>query len=505
MWSLVQHRQLGRQVEREWLDRKGKHVNNKDESADIELCLAHSPSPTEPITEKPGSNSNLPGHTSLAGNVSPATSDNEKHDHGQILVDIEGDADTIDPRNWALSSRCKNIAILSLLIFVQGWAGAADSQANTSISTAFGVSKTAENLSQAMYLFGIGSGSLFVGPISETFGRNPVYLVSSFCYLLSVLGTALTPTFGGQVVCRYLVGLFASATLAINGASVGDQFRPVKRAFVFPVIAWANVAGKDMPKSSPMFAFEIDMLIWVVAPMMAPIAGGWIVSAASLGWRWCEWVTLIISAGAFLVALVFLPETYLPVLLDWKAKHLRDVSGSQRYVSKHAETASLLARLREVLPMPVTFFRTEPVIAVLGGYLILLYILLFTFLSGFDYIFKETYQLSTGLTGSCFASIAAGSTAFTLGAPWLYSWARRKTHSVSGAPVPPEFRLCCDFNSAAVTCFSFLARLDELSYDLTVVRSLFLLCVRDCSDSYVCKHLRIHYRQLWRTRGRGTG
>jgi MFS transporter, DHA1 family, multidrug resistance protein len=175
--------------------------------------------------------------------------------------------------------------------------------------------------------------------------------------------------------------------------------------------------------------------------MMAPIAGGWIVSTASLGWRWCEWVTLIISVGAFLIAFLFLPETYLPVLLDWKAKHLRRVSGSQRYVSKHAETASFFARLREVLPMPVTFFGTEPVIAVLGGYLTLLYILLFSFLSGFDYIFKETYQLSTGLTGSCFASIAAGSTAFTLCAPWLYIWARRKTNFVSRAPVSPEFRL----------------------------------------------------------------
>jgi hypothetical protein len=44
------------------------------------------------------------------------------------------------------------------------------------------------------------------------------------------------------------VGLFASATLAINGSSVGDQFRPVKRTFVFPIVAWANVAGK-LPQS----------------------------------------------------------------------------------------------------------------------------------------------------------------------------------------------------------------------------------------------------------------
>lgn len=161
-----------------------------------------------------------------------------------FVVRAVGEHDGIDPRNWSLASRCKNIAVLALLVFVQAWAGAADSMANAAASTEFAVSKVAETLSTAMYLIGIGCGALFAGPLSETFGRNPTYHVATFGYLCFVLGTALTPTFDGQVTCRFFVGLFSSATLAINGSSVSDQFRPVKRAFVFPVIAWANVAGK---------------------------------------------------------------------------------------------------------------------------------------------------------------------------------------------------------------------------------------------------------------------
>lgn len=155
----------------------------------------------------------------------------------------------------------------------------------------------------------------------------------------------------------------------------------------------------------------------IEAPAIAPIVGGWIVSNPKLDWHWTEWITLIISGFAFLVALLFLPETYLPLLLDWKTKHLRQLTGDSRYVSEHAMTASFLKRMKQVLPLPVKFFSTEPVIAVLGGYLILLYSLLFSFLSGFDYIFKQTYNLSSGVTGSCFASIAVGSTVFTLLAP----------------------------------------------------------------------------------------
>ncbi|KAF3159386.1 hypothetical protein TWF788_003795 [Orbilia oligospora] len=344
---------------------------------------------------------------------------NNNESNKGLKIEVNSHDDPITPKNWPLLSRSKNIAILALLIAVQAWAGAAESMANTSASQEFGVSKEAETLSTAMYLFGIGSGCLFVGPLSETVGRNPVYLTSTFCFLFFVLGTALTKSFGGQIVCRYFVGLFSSGTLGINGASVRDQFRPVKRAFVFPVIAWANV----------------------VPPTLAPIVGGWILQNPNLTWRWTEWITLIISGFAFLVAFAFLPETYLPIILDWKAKNLRQVTGKQ-YFSEHGEEkGSFWKRLKHTLPMSLTFFLKEPVVTVLGSYLVLLYVLLFTFLSGFEYIFKKTYNLSDGMTGSCFGAIAAGATAFTLCAPGLYSWARHHTEYVSGAHIKPEFRL----------------------------------------------------------------
>ncbi|KAL2022166.1 hypothetical protein VTK56DRAFT_5995 [Thermocarpiscus australiensis] len=392
MWSIIQYRRLRRQAETECkkttLDTNGRVISS-------------------PKTADNAEKSNL------------SSAPHPSSEDGKTNIKTTGEDDPIDPRNWPLLDRCKNIAILSFLIFVQGWAGAAESMANSTVSREMGVSQVAENLSTAMYLFGIGAGALVAGPISETVGRNPTYLVATFCYLFFVLGAALAPTFGGRIVCRFFIGLFASATLTINGSSVRDQFRPVKRAFVFPVIAWANV----------------------VAPVLAPVAGGWIVENHRLGWRWTEWISLIISTAAFVIALLFLPETYLPILLDWKAASLRRATGDQRYVSEHAESATFLARLKKGILMPPRFFLTEPVITVLGTYLVLLYVLLFTFLSGFDYIFKETYGLSTGETGSCFGAIAVGATTFTLLAPGMYSWARHKTEHVRGASVSPEFRL----------------------------------------------------------------
>jgi hypothetical protein len=237
MWSFRQYRTIGKQVEREWRQ-KTRQNTTAITSPDIENGELKQPeSPTHPREAQ--SQSQSQGHEEEKSiSNADSTADNE------IIVECMTDDDPFDPRNWPLLSRAKNIAILCLLIFVQAWVGASESMANSQASKEFHVSQTAENLSTAMYLFGIGSGCLFVGPLSETIGRNPTYLTSTFGYLFFVLGTALVKNFAGQIVCRYFVGLFSSATLGINGASVRDQFRPVKRAFVFPVIAWANVVRK---------------------------------------------------------------------------------------------------------------------------------------------------------------------------------------------------------------------------------------------------------------------
>jgi DHA1 family multidrug resistance protein-like MFS transporter len=138
---------------------------------------------------------------------------------------------------------------------------------------------------------------------------------------------------------------------------------------------------------------------------------------------------------------VFLPETYLPVLLDWKAQSLRQVSGESTYISKHAETSSFVGRLRRNIPLSVRFTMAEPAVLALGGFLVLLYILLFSFLSGFDYIFKRTYTLDPFEEGACFASIAAGATAFTLTTPWFYKRTRSRMGFDPRAQINPEDRL----------------------------------------------------------------
>lgn len=76
-----------------------------------------------------------------------------------------------------------------------------------------------------------------------------------------------------------------------------------------------------------------------------------------------------------------------------------------------------------------------------------MYIILFTFLDGYTYIFGRTYNFSQGLTGLAFLGIAVGLCLATLLVPLIHHWAKRDLAALqqaSGDPrakLPPEKRL----------------------------------------------------------------
>lgn len=121
--------------------------------------------------------------------------------------------------------------------------------------------------------------------------------------------------------------------------------------------------------------------------------------------------------------------------------HLRRVSRSAKFVAEHEKNLDFLTNIKKVLPSSIRFSATEPAILSLGGLLVLLYVILFTFISGFEYIFKRRYGLNNIEEGACFASIALGATAFSLTSPAIYTWTRCYTGYAARASVTPEFRL----------------------------------------------------------------
>ena len=86
----------------------------------------------------------------------------------------------------------------------------------------------------------------------------------------------------------------------------------------------------------------------------------------------------------------------------------------------------------------------EPIVMLMALYLTVIYIVLFTFLSAYTYIFTETYEISQGLTNVIFVGMLIGVLVAAPLVPFTYIRTKQdmKLHkSENGSHVNPEIRL----------------------------------------------------------------
>ncbi|CAO1605739.1 hypothetical protein XANCAGTX0491_009245 [Xanthoria calcicola] len=350
-------------------------------------------------------------------------SDTTVHGNKIFVVGYEGDRDPLNPHNWSYGTRIWATVNIAFIGWIVGFASSVDSAALVQASEDFGVSEVVESLATGLFLVGFGTGALFAGPISETVGRNPVYIATLSLYMIFIMASALAPKIGAQLVFRFIAGFFGSTPLTCAGGSISDLWSPLERVYAFPVFANAAFMG----------------------PIFGPMVGGFIGESKLVSWRWTEWVTLIIS-GLILTSIVFLqPETYAPILLKWKAAHLRSLTGDERYRAEvEIREDNIWLRLKRAMYRPFILTFQEPVIMLLALYLTVIYIILFTFLNGYTFIFTETYGFSEGITGLSFIGIGVGLCLASLLVPFIYRFARKdlaKIKAQGGTRLPPEFRL----------------------------------------------------------------
>lgn len=340
-----------------------------------------------------------------------------------FVVGWEGPDDPLNPRNWTYARRVSCTLQISLIAAAVGAASGIDATVLPQAASSLGVSEVAESLATGLYLIGMGMGSLVAGPFSETFGRNAVYTGSMAVFMVWIMASGLAPNFGAQVVFRFLAGCSASTPLVCSGGSVSDMFDSIEKTWAFPLYAIAAFGG----------------------PMLGAVMGAYIGPSTLVSWRWTEWTMLILSGLVVCWVFFLMPETYSPLLLRWKAKHLRRVTGDDRFRSEHEIVkATLFSRLKVSMTRPFLMF-TEPIILAMTVYLSVVYIVLFTFLIGWPYIFEYTYGISQGLSNIIFISMFVGLQFTFLLIPIVYRMTVKQVKEAEsrgeGQQFNPEIRL----------------------------------------------------------------
>lgn len=258
---------------------------------------------------------------------------------GYILCGFEP-GDSENPRNWSLAKKYFLATFCSYLNVCVASQASVYSTGQTGIEEEFGVSAELATVGLSLYVLGFAIGPPVVAPLSEQFGRKPIYLICWTLWVLLAFGTAFSPTIEGVIICRFLQGLFASPPLSNTGGVISDLFARDSSGTAMAIYTFGSTIGP---------AFGNTYAAYIATKMGS--------------WRWIFYLTSLLIMGCHLPLIYFLlPETRHNIILERKAARLRKETGSDRFVSVHAtENRSLWQGLRVALTRPFRFLSSEPI------------------------------------------------------------------------------------------------------------------------------------------------
>ncbi|MCQ4085558.1 Bcr/CflA family multidrug efflux MFS transporter [Saccharibacillus sp. JS10] len=140
-------------------------------------------------------------------------------------------------------------------------------------------------LSLMACLLGLALGQLIAGPLSDIRGRRMPLIVALVLYTIASLACALASSIWVLIALRLVQGAAGAAGIVISRATVRDLY-----------------AGKELTQF-----FTMLMLVNGLAPILAPIFGGFILNFVD--WRGVFWVLCVIGGMMLLAVMFALPET----------------------------------------------------------------------------------------------------------------------------------------------------------------------------------------------------
>jgi MFS family permease len=177
------------------------------------------------------------------------------------LVDWDGPDDPKNPMNWTLQRKLiitSCISIITLLTYVVATLMMLKGHNRLTLAYFFfrplGSSMFAPGVPQVMrdfksdniylasfvvsvYLLGYSFGPLLIAPLSEMYGRAPLYTACNFLFTIFNVACALAPNKAALIVFRLFAGLAGSCPLTIGAGTLADMIPPERRGAAMS--AWA--------------------------------------------------------------------------------------------------------------------------------------------------------------------------------------------------------------------------------------------------------------------------
>ncbi|PGH12054.1 hypothetical protein AJ80_06873 [Polytolypa hystricis UAMH7299] len=330
----------------------------------------------------------------------PHIHDGQGTEEHPFVVEFQKD-DPGNPMNWSQFRKWLITTIVTLSVFAVTFTSAAYSVSANEIIQDFNISTEVYILGLCLFVLGFGIGPVLWAPlvsaypplfwlpfrsISELYGRQALWITSHIAMVAFIGGSAGSRNITTLLVLRFFGGTFGGSPLVNSGGAIADLFPPAQRG--------------------------LAMVLYCVAPFLGPILGPVVAGfvSQSVGWRWVQGVCCIFIGVIGILGVIFVPETYGPVLLTRRASKLSKMNG-KIYVSvleKNQVKKTPSEVFKKALVRPWVLLFLEPIVLVASLYMAIIYGTLYLFMGAMPIVYNEIRGWDVGIGGLAFMGIAVG-------------------------------------------------------------------------------------------------
>ncbi|KAK5120983.1 hypothetical protein LTR85_005767 [Meristemomyces frigidus] len=336
----------------------------------------------------------------------------------EYVVEFDGPEDPLHAQNWPFSKKLPVALVLGYVTLTAAFGSSIFSAATSSVAQEFHVSTEVGILGISLYVLGFATGPLLWAPCSELYGRKAPLLIASFGFSIFSIAVAVAKDAQTVFICRFFGGFFGACPLTCVGAVFADMFNNRQRGMAITLFSMAVFAG----------------------PLLAPFIGGFI-DISYLGWRWTEYIVAIMGFLGLGLSLIFLEETYPPVILVNKASDLRRRTKNWGIHAKQEEIEIDFRELVEKnLSRPMRMLFTEPIVLLLSIYMAFVYGLLYLFLTFYPIVFQQIHGMNKGVGSLPYFGMIIGEMIAGLFMVMMQPGYNRKLAANNNIPIP-EWRM----------------------------------------------------------------
>ncbi|KAF2798597.1 MFS general substrate transporter [Melanomma pulvis-pyrius CBS 109.77] len=243
------------------------------------------------------------------------------------LIDFDGPNDPYLPLNWPFRKKIITTFLYGLCTMGATWASTIYNSGLSQVQHQFNVGSEVALLGMSLYLLGYFTnafGPLLWAPMSEAYGRKVSILLPVFGLMIFSIASAVAKDVQTIIISRFFGGVFGGAPLSNVGGVMVDIWSPTQRGNT--LIIWGITV--------------------IVGPLVAPIVGGaLVINLPQTGWRWTGYITGIMLATILISSVLWIEESFPPVLLARKANKIRHETKDWSVHSKSQETGTSIKQM----------------------------------------------------------------------------------------------------------------------------------------------------------------